>query len=239
MKILIKFILFFFKLPKFLVQFLIFQRKKNYKTKFTLKPMLFDVKNKEPFDPHYLYHTAWASRILAQTKPEMHYDFASDLRFVTMLSSFVKTVQYNLSIPTVKLSNLEFRSTNLTNMNNIKSNSLRSVSCMHVVEHIGLGRYGDKIDPEGDKKAIKELIRVLKYNGDLLFVTPIGKPKIFFNAHRVYAYDNIIHYFKHFSLKEFSFIGDNGFYSGLELSPKIKGVNNNNYGCGCFWFKKL
>ncbi len=42
-----------------------------------------------------------------------------------------------------------------------KGNSVESLSCMHVVEHIGLGRYGDPMDPEGDIEAIKELKRVV------------------------------------------------------------------------------
>jgi hypothetical protein len=234
----VKFFIFFCKIPFFLIQFFIFYKNNNQSEKYSLKPMLFDKRKLEPFDPHYLYHTAWASRVLSKIKPKIHYDFASDLRFVTITSSFIKIVQYNLSIPTIKLNNLEFRSTDLTKMRNIKSNSLKSVSCMHVVEHIGLGRYGDKINPSGDKMAINELIRVLAPGGNLLFVTPVGKCKIFFNAHRVYAYEDILKFFSSLTLKEFSFIGDNGFYSGLELSPRINRIANHNYGCGCFWFKK-
>ena len=64
-------------------------------------------------------------------------------------------------------------------------NSVQSLSCMHTVEHVGLGRYGDPIDPDGDLKAIKEIKRVLAVNGNLLFVVPIGKPKIVYNAHRI------------------------------------------------------
>ena len=238
MKNFVKFFIFFCKIPFFLIQFFIFYKNNNRSEKYSLKPMLFDKRKLEPFDPHYLYHTAWASRALFKIKPKIHYDFASDLRFVTIISSFVKIVQYNLSIPTIKLNNLEFKSTDLTKMKNIKSNSLKSVSCMHVVEHIGLGRYGDKINPSGDKMAINELVRVLAPGGNLLFVTPVGNPKIFFNAHRVYAYDDILRFFSCLSLKEFSFISDDGFYLGIELFPKISKLKNNNYGCGCFWFKK-
>src|SRR2546430_12288402 len=43
---------------------------------------------------------------------------------------------------------------------------LSSVSCLHVAEHIGLGRYGDAIDPLGTRKAIGELARVLAVDGD-------------------------------------------------------------------------
>jgi hypothetical protein len=238
-KFFLNFIIFFFKLPKFFFDFFIFYKKNNINSKYSLKPMLFDIRNKEPFDPHYLYHTAWACRVLSKIKPKIHYDFSSDLRFVTMVSSFIKTVQYNLTIPTIKLTNLKFRTTNLTDMRNIETNSLKSVSCMHVVEHIGLGRYGDSIDPNADKKAIKEIIRILMKGGNLLFVTPIGINTIYFNAHRVRGYEEVIRSFSSLKLIEFAFIDDNGFFSGIQINPNVKKVNTNKYGCGCFWFKKI
>ena len=203
MKNIIKLFVFLVKLPNFIIQLFIFFSKSdcsllNYK----IKPMLFDKKNKEPFDPHYLYHTAWAMRVLNKTKPQVHYDFSSDLRFVTMLSAYTKVVQYNLSIPTVKLDNLIFEKQDLTKMLDIKDDSLESISCMHVVEHIGLGRYGDKIDPLGNIKAINELKRILSKNGNLLFVTPVGKSKIVFNAHRISSYDEVIKQFSGLKLLE-------------------------------------
>ena len=79
---------------------------------------------------------------------------------------------------------------------------------MHTIEHIGLGRYGDPIDYDGDLKAIKELKRVIKIGGSIIIVVPVGKPKIIFNAHRIYSYDQIISYFNGFKLKEFSLITD-------------------------------
>jgi hypothetical protein len=45
---------------------------------------------------------------------------------------------------------------------------------MHVVEHVGLGRYGDPIDANGDAQAIKELKCVLWPGGVLYFVVPTG-----------------------------------------------------------------
>ena len=107
---------------------------------------------------------------------------------------------------------------------------------MHTIEHIGLGRYGDEIDPEGDIKSINELKRVLKPGGDLLFVTPVGTPKIEFNAHRIYSYEQIIEYFSPLQVKEFSLIPDNG---GLITNADPSLVQQQTYGCGCFWFKKL
>jgi hypothetical protein len=106
---------------------------------------------------------------------------------------------------------------------------------MHTVEHIGLGRYGDEMDPDGDLKAIKEIKRVLAIDGNLLFVVPIGKPKIMFNAHRIYSYDQIMQYFSDFELKKFSLITDDGDF--IQNSTKDT-ADEQKYGCGCFWFKK-
>jgi SAM-dependent methyltransferase len=107
---------------------------------------------------------------------------------------------------------------------------------MHVVEHIGLERYGDIFDPEGDLKAIRELERVLKPNGNLLFVVPIeGKMRIQYNAHRIYTYNNIMEYFRNLKLVSFSLITDDAKF--IE-DAKIGISDLQKYGCGCFWFKK-
>jgi hypothetical protein len=106
---------------------------------------------------------------------------------------------------------------------------------MHTIEHIGLGRYGDQIDPNGDMRAVNELKRVLAENGSLLFVTPVGKPKIEFNAHRIYSFEMVMEMFEGLKLMEFSLITDSGDFIE-NANPDI--VKEQKYGCGCFWFKK-
>ncbi len=56
------------------------------------------------------------------------------------------------------------------------------------IEHFGLGRYGDAFDPEADRKAVREMIRVLAPGGRLVLSTGItrGRPTIAFNNHRIY-----------------------------------------------------
>jgi SAM-dependent methyltransferase len=58
----------------------------------------------------------------------------------------------------------------------------------------------------GDLKAIRELKRVLQQDGSLLFVVPVGKPKVQFNAHRIYSYQQISEYFRDLKLEEFALI---------------------------------
>jgi hypothetical protein len=118
---------------------------------------------------------------------------------------------------------------------NFKNESVKSLSCMHVVEHIGLGRYGDEINYNGSTIAMKELQRVLAIGGLLYFVVPVGKPAIYFNAHRIFKPSYICEQFSELDLIEFSYISDNGIMiENVELSA----AEDQNYACGCFLFKR-
>lgn len=109
---------------------------------------------------------------------------------------------------------------------------------MHVVEHIGLGRYGDPLDPEGDIKAMRELRRVLLPGGHLIFVVPVGQPMIAFNAHRIYGYDQIIECFRGLELEEFALIPDSSEHGDLTRDASRTDAYDQKYGCGCFHFRK-
>ena len=190
------------------------------------------------FDAHYVYHPAWAARILAKTKPEFHVDISSTLHFSSIVSAFIPIHFYDYRPAKLELSNLNSERADLLSLP-FKNGSIKSISCMHTVEHVGLGRYGDKLDPEGDIKAINELKRVTAPSGDLLFVVPIGKPKVMFNAHRIYSYAQIQEYFgKDFELMNFFLIPDNAVTQGVVYNATENEANQQTYGCGCFWFRK-
>jgi hypothetical protein len=111
---------------------------------------------------------------------------------------------------------------------------------MHVVEHVGLGRYGEPLDPDGDLKAMSELKRVVSPGGSLLFVVPVGGvPRLIFNAHRIYEPQTVIDYFTdEFLLREFTLIPEDPSDGDLVASPSAELLARQEYGCGCFWFKK-
>ncbi|MEQ9620639.1 DUF268 domain-containing protein [Coleofasciculus chthonoplastes] len=189
------------------------------------------------FDRHYVYHTAWAARILAQIQPEFHVDISSSLYFCSIVSAFIPTNFYDYRLPNLDLDNLSVESADIFALP-FATASVWSLSCMHVVEHIGLGRYGEALDPDGDLKAITELKRVLAVGGSLLLVVPIGEPKVIFNAHRIYSYNQIINYFLDLNLKEFALIPDKLADGGLIRHANPELADTQTYGCGCFWFKK-
>lgn len=55
------------------------------------------------------------------------------------------------------------------------------------VEHAGLGRYGDPLDPDADLAAMAELARLLRPGGRLLMAVPVGADAVVWNAHRIYG----------------------------------------------------
>jgi SAM-dependent methyltransferase len=198
-------------------------------------PCLNDATSTTGFDTHYLFHTAWAARVLAQTKPEFHIDISSCLRFVSLVSAFIPIRFYDYRPAELNLSGLRSDKADLMNLP-FPDDSVSSLSCMHVIEHIGLERYGDPLDPEGDLRAIAELKRVLGKDGNLLFVVPLGESAVIqYNAHRIYTYEQILSYFSELKLINFAYINDAG-----NFIPQAgeKDTADQVYGCGCFQFRK-
>lgn len=198
-------------------------------------PCLFDRRPTTRIDSHYFYQHLWAFKKIYSQKPVLHVDVGSNVNFVSLLSAITK-VHF-----------VDIRPLDISNVKNLKSikgsildlpygnNSLDSISCLHVAEHIGLGRYGDALDPLGTKKAAGELSRCLAKGGNLYFSLPIGKEKLHFNAHRIHDPETIIDYFSDLNLVGFSVSGDDKVF--VE-NTDLKNYKNQRYACGMFWFTK-
>lgn len=197
-------------------------------------PCLYDNTNTTSFDAHYIYHPAWATRIIKKINPSKHIDISSTLHFCSTLSAFYPTEFYDYRPAKLTLSNLISDKADLNNLH-FETGSVECISCMHTIEHIGLGRYGDVLDPEGDLRAVRELQRVTKQGGSLLLVTPVGRPRIQFNAHRIYSFEMISELFSEFELMDFSLVHDDQTFTE-NADPAL--VQQQSYGCGCFWYKK-
>jgi SAM-dependent methyltransferase len=204
----------------------------------SLQPEIWDKTTTTGFDRHYVYHTSWAARVVAEIKPKKHIDISSSLFFCGIVSAFIPVEFYDYRPADLGLSGLKSVKGDLMRLP-FPDNSVESISCLHTIEHVGLGRYGDPIDPNGDIKAIDELKRVTAKKGSLLFVVPIGETAcIKFNAHRIYTYDQVTSLFSGFSLKEFSFIPEYAERGGLIRNASSALTNGESYACGCFWFIK-
>lgn len=196
-------------------------------------PQLHERTKTTGIDAHYFYVNGWAMRRILSLRPLQHVDIGSQTMFVNLLSAVLPVVF-------VDYRPLEARVEGLTNLGGdilnlpFSDGSVESLSCLHVAEHIGLGRYGDTINAYGTRQACTELKRVLAPGGNLYFALPVGRPRVCFNAHRIHAPATILEYFTELELVEISGVHDNGRFVE-RVGPDE--FNDSDYACGLFWFK--
>jgi ubiquinone/menaquinone biosynthesis C-methylase UbiE len=169
-----------------------------------------------------------------EAKPREHVDVASTYELSGYLSKIVPTTFIDLRPIKTSLKNLKIKRGDMLHMP-FKDRSVRSLSSLHSIEHVGLGRYGGEINPQGTHQACKELSRILAKNGKLYISVPIGKEKVCFNAHRIFSPMTIISFFKDLRLISFSVVDDN---SKFIENTRPEKYTNLNYGCGLFIFAR-
>jgi hypothetical protein len=197
-------------------------------------PCIHDKTQTTAFDVHYFYQDIWAFKKIQESRITNHVDVGSRIDFVGFLTTITKVTFIDIRPLKANLNNLNSRKGSVLAMP-YENDSVQSLSCLHVAEHIGLGRYGDPLDPSGTVKACRELSRILAVRGSLYFSLPVGTPKLCFNAHRIHSPAQILQYFMNLELKEFSGIDDKGnFRKNIDPSE----LNGSSYACGLFHFVK-
>jgi hypothetical protein len=94
----------------------------------------------------------------------------------------VTTVEYNVPICNHDI----IKTISYTDFCN-SSEKYDSIVSYSSIEHAGLGRYGDPLNPNGDIETMEQIYRSLN-DGGLCFVGfPVGKDYLVWNAHRIYG----------------------------------------------------
>ena len=200
-----------------------------------LRPYLMDRISYTPFDPHYFYQAAWMARRLSKESVSLHVDVGSDIGMLGVLSAYVPLLFVDYRPLRVHLEGITPIAGDITRLP-FADGSVSSLSSLHVVEHIGLGRYGDPIDPSGCFSGLHELERVLARGGRLYISAPVGRERVCFNAHRVFAVQTILDALPALNVIRFSLVDDEGqFLDKSEFSH----ANNLSYGCGMFVMTKM
>jgi SAM-dependent methyltransferase len=197
-------------------------------------PRLDDRLPKTPFDPHYFFQGNWLARRLALDPPARHVDVGSSVLTIGVLSACVPTIFVDYRPLAARQSGLTSVGGDITRLP-FPNSSLASISCLHVIEHIGLGRYGDRLEAIGAHRAAGELQRVLAPGGKLFLSTPIGRERVCFNAHRVFSVATVLAMFSQLRLVEFSYVDDAGRLHPCEAPSDVPSLD---YGCGLFEFGK-
>lgn len=185
---------------------------------------------------HYFWQDLWAARKIFEARPARHVDVGSRIDgFVAHVLCFMPVTVVDIRPLPVCVSGLNFIQEDGTELSSFADSSIESLSSLHAVEHFGLGRYGDPVDPAAPFRAMKALQRVLQPGGRLYFAVPVGRERVEFNAHRIFAPTTVLAAFKDLQLLSFAGVDDCGNYLS-EVSPEH--FTTARYALGLFEFTK-
>jgi len=159
----------------------------------------------------YFFQDQLVAGWIHETNPIRHVDVGSRLDgFIGHLSIFRQVEVVDIRPQPLAVKNVQFRQLDL--MEDLPEKwieSTDSLSCLHTIEHFGLGRYGDPINPDGYLKGLDQLKRMVKSGGRLYLSTPIGPQRVEFNAHRVFAAATLASWFSEgWVIEKFAVIDD-------------------------------
>lgn len=186
---------------------------------------------------HYFNQDLLVANMIFKNNPIKHVDIGSRIDgFVAHVASFreIEVLDIRKLNQTVH-SNIKFKQKDI--MQNVSEHSIcDSISCLHAIEHFGLGRYNDEVDPDGHLKGFQNILKLLKKDGILYISFPIGLKKISFNQRRVFNYKEVLSWSNLTQLERFDFVDDKG---DLHLNKKIDDSKLIVYGCGIYTFRKI
>jgi Caenorhabditis protein of unknown function, DUF268 len=188
---------------------------------------------------HYFHQDLLVATFINQAKPIRHIDVGSRMDgFVAHVASY-RDIEV-LDVRPLKdtgHSQIKFMQANLMELNNSLIGICDSLSCLHALEHFGLGRYGDPVDPQGHLKGFNNFNKMLKSGGTLYISFPIGKSEVHFNAHRVFDPTEILGWSKNqFELVRFDYVDDKG---DLHCNASLSTPPRLSYGCGIYTLRKI
>ena len=193
---------------------------------------------------HYFHQDLLIAQRIFLNNPELHVDIGSRIDgFVAHLASFRKIEVFDIRELKNDIPNVKFiRADLMSNIDKALADYSDSLSCLHALEHFGLGRYGDTVRFDGYIVGLNNMYTILRRGGRFYLSIPIGPQRIEFNAHRVFSLKYLLSLFgQKFRIDAFSFVNDKGdLFENVELSENE--VNRNFgcfYGCGIFEMTKL
>lgn len=190
----------------------------------------------------YFWQDLYVARKIHSANPQKHIDVGSRVDgFVAHVASFRDIEVIDIRPVTSKIPGVTFKQADLMANNSLLSSQCDSLSCLHALEHFGLGRYGDLIDPLGYVKGLANMAALLNTGGTFYLATPIGRERVEFNAHRVFDPRSLLQVAESHgcSLAGFAwFTQDNGLTESKTFLADIAMLSEASYSLGIFTFIK-
>lgn len=235
------------KSPLFIKDYIRFRKSLEVGTQIFIKPCLGDLNEESgAVNTEYFWQDLIVAQSIFKSNPISHVDVGSRIDgFVSNVASFREIEILDVRPLSKKIPNVTFIQADL--MESLDKSLLSkygycdSLSCLHALEHFGLGRYGDPIDVMGYQKGFSNMVKLLKQNGVFYFATPIGQSRVEFNANRVFdprvimrlAEDNEL------SIQKLTTISSSCKITNIEINKdSIESLSKEFYNLGIFVFAK-
>lgn len=189
---------------------------------------------------NYFWQDLWAARLIGRSGVRNHFDIGSriDGFIAHLLAMEIEVTLIDIrEFPTV-VENLNTIVDDATSLRQIEDESIDSMSALCSLEHFGLGRYGDPVDPEACFRCFQNIQNKLKAGGNLYLSVPIGKERVEFNAHRVFYADTIVNQFDRLQLVEFSCAAEGAIEYNVDIHKYDNDEHNGEHRYGLFHFVK-
>ena len=158
----------------------------------------------------YFWQDLHVARQIHLANPAKHVDIGSRIDgFVAHVASFREIEVFDIRPVTASVPGVVFRQADLMNRPESFAEYCDSLSCLHALEHFGLGRYGDPIDPHGYAAGLCNMAGILRSGGLFYLSVPVGKERVEFNAHRIFDPHSLVRLAaaNRLSLRDFAWIG--------------------------------
>lgn len=220
-------------------------RERNKRGNFEIKkellyPVIADKYAKAGYMGNYFWQDLWAARLVYKSGTKIHYDIGSriDGFIAHLLAMDINVTLIDVRPFPGKVENLHTVVDDATNLSQLEDESIESMSALCSLEHFGLGRYGDPIEPEACFYCFKNIQKKLKQGGHLYISVPIGKERVEFNAHRVFYARTIVDCFDQMKLIELSCTSKRGIEYHISLSQYDNDFHKGRFRFGLFHFVK-
>lgn len=173
-------------------------------------PCLFDHDQQSATLGEYFWQDLYVARRVSAQNPRRHIDVGSRIDgFIAHLAVSRKVEVFDIRPLHSRIEGVSFSQWDITQPDSIAGKA-DCISCLHTLEHIGLGRYGDQLDADGWKIGFRSLVSLMENNAILWLSVPVGSERVEFNAHRVFNPSTIADYAATLGLrlKEFAYLDD-------------------------------
>lgn len=229
-------------IPRYLVD--LYQFRRQYGGALSLRPCLYDwYEQGGSATSEYFLQDLHVARKIFDSNPSRHVDVGSRIDgFVAHVAAFREIEVFDIRPISALIPGVVFRQADLMNTADRETSYCDSLSCLHALEHFGMGRYGDPVDAQGYMSGLRNMAGLVMSGGTLYLSVPIGQERVEFNAHRVFNPVDLVVLAQSCGLRliELAWVESGKLQQGSgQFSIELESLGKRSYVLGIFTFQKF